>query len=159
MRCVVTKQTQSRKNTLTPSDIWIIIPSFSSPPLPSPLCPLDFSLPHSQFVPKSARTAFDFLFSDKCGFSTERLILNKRRDTVESVAGMAFLLAADRVQTGSYIGLDYIIGDTGISQGRYAKNWHHYLCCWRTSWQSTLLQSSSRASLWGLSNDVNMLGS
>uniref|UniRef100_A0A7N5ZUL1 RING-type E3 ubiquitin transferase n=1 Tax=Anabas testudineus TaxID=64144 RepID=A0A7N5ZUL1_ANATE len=63
--------------------------------------------------------AFGFLFSDKCGFSTERLILNKRRDTVESVAGMAFLLAAERVQTGSYIGLDYIIGDTGISQGRF----------------------------------------
>uniref|UniRef100_A0A3Q2WNC7 Tripartite motif containing 36 n=1 Tax=Haplochromis burtoni TaxID=8153 RepID=A0A3Q2WNC7_HAPBU len=62
---------------------------------------------------------FGFLFSDKCGFSTERLILNKRRDTVESVAGMAFLLAAERVQTGSYIGLDYIIGDTGISQGRH----------------------------------------
>lgn len=40
---------------------------------------------------------------------------------MENVAGMAFLLAADRVQTGSYIGLDYIIGDTGISQGRYVK--------------------------------------
>lgn len=66
----------------------------------------------------SSHAAFGFLFSDKCGFSTERLILNKRRDTVENVAGMAFLLAADRVQTGSYIGLDYIIGDTGISQGR-----------------------------------------
>lgn len=65
---------------------------------------------------------FGFLFSDKCGFSTERLLLNKRRDTVENVAGMAFLLAADRVQTGSYTSLDYIIGDTGISQGRYAKN-------------------------------------
>uniref|UniRef100_A0A672J7J6 Uncharacterized protein n=1 Tax=Salarias fasciatus TaxID=181472 RepID=A0A672J7J6_SALFA len=63
--------------------------------------------------------AFGFLFNDKCGFSTERLILSKRRDAVESVAGMAFLLAADRVQTGSYIGLDYIIGDTGISQGRH----------------------------------------
>ncbi|XP_035021947.1 E3 ubiquitin-protein ligase TRIM36 isoform X1 [Hippoglossus stenolepis] len=63
--------------------------------------------------------ALGFLFSDKCGFSAERLILNKRRDTVESVAGMAFLLAAERVQTGSYIGLDYIIGDTGISQGRH----------------------------------------
>lgn len=69
----------------------------------------------------STHTAFGFLFSDKCGFSTERLILNKRRDTVESVAGMAFLLAAERVQTGSYIALDYIIGDTGISQGRYAE--------------------------------------
>ncbi|XP_010774439.1 E3 ubiquitin-protein ligase TRIM36 isoform X3 [Notothenia coriiceps] len=63
--------------------------------------------------------AFGFLFSDKCGFSTERLILNKRRDTVESVASMAFLLAAERVQTGSFIGLDYIIGDMGISQGRH----------------------------------------
>ncbi|XP_077571632.1 E3 ubiquitin-protein ligase Trim36-like isoform X5 [Stigmatopora nigra] len=62
---------------------------------------------------------FEFLFSDKCGFSTERLMLNKRRDMVESVAGVAFLLAADRVQTGSYIGLDYIIGDPGISQGRH----------------------------------------
>ncbi|XP_075870814.1 E3 ubiquitin-protein ligase TRIM36 isoform X2 [Nelusetta ayraudi] len=63
--------------------------------------------------------AFGFLFSDKCGFSTERLLLNKRRDAVENVAGTTFLLAADRVQTGSYIGLDYIIGDTGISQGRH----------------------------------------
>nr|XP_020458127.1 E3 ubiquitin-protein ligase TRIM36 isoform X1 [Monopterus albus] len=63
--------------------------------------------------------AFSFLFSDKCGCSTERLILNDRRDTVESIAGMAFLLAAERVQTGSYITLDYIIGDTGISQGRH----------------------------------------
>ncbi|XP_077456860.1 E3 ubiquitin-protein ligase TRIM36 isoform X5 [Stigmatopora argus] len=62
---------------------------------------------------------FEFLFSDKCGFSTERLMLNKRRDVVESVAGVAFLLASDRVQTGSYIGLDYIIGDPGISQGRH----------------------------------------
>lgn len=47
--------------------------------------------------------------------------MNKRRDAVENVAGTTFLLAADRVQTGSYIGLDYIIGDTGISQGRYVK--------------------------------------
>ncbi|XP_037536934.1 E3 ubiquitin-protein ligase TRIM36 isoform X2 [Nematolebias whitei] len=63
--------------------------------------------------------AFGFLFSDKCGFSAERLLLNSRRDMVESVAGMAFLLAAERVQTGSYVSLDYIIGDTGISQGRH----------------------------------------
>ncbi|XP_077418329.1 E3 ubiquitin-protein ligase TRIM36 isoform X7 [Vanacampus margaritifer] len=63
--------------------------------------------------------AFDFLFSDKCGFSTERLVLSKRRDAVESMAGVAFLLAADRVQMGSYVSLDYIIGDTGISQGRH----------------------------------------
>ncbi|XP_064793967.1 E3 ubiquitin-protein ligase TRIM36-like isoform X3 [Oncorhynchus masou masou] len=62
---------------------------------------------------------FGFLFNDKCGFSSERLILSKLRDSVESAAGMAFLLAAERVQTGSYMGLDYIIGDTGISQGRH----------------------------------------
>ncbi|KAI7797387.1 E3 ubiquitin-protein ligase TRIM36 isoform X2 [Triplophysa rosa] len=60
---------------------------------------------------------FSFLFSEKCGFSTERLQLSKRRESVESAAGMTFLLAAERVQTGSYISLDYIIGDTGISQG------------------------------------------
>ncbi|KAM9546378.1 E3 ubiquitin-protein ligase TRIM36 isoform 2-T2 [Salvelinus alpinus] len=63
--------------------------------------------------------AFGFLFNDNCGFSSERLALSKRRDSVESMAGMAFLLAAERVQTGSYMGLDYIIGDTGISQGRH----------------------------------------
>ncbi|XP_037391853.1 E3 ubiquitin-protein ligase TRIM36 isoform X3 [Pygocentrus nattereri] len=62
---------------------------------------------------------FGFLFNEKCGFSVERLQLSKRRDSVESVAGMAFLLAADRVQTGSYICLDYIVGDTGISHGRH----------------------------------------
>lgn len=62
---------------------------------------------------------FSFLFSEKCGFSTERLQLSKRRDSVESAAGMAFLLAAERVQTGSYICIDYIVGDTGISQGRH----------------------------------------
>lgn len=71
--------------------------------------------------PLSSLTAFGFLFSDKCGFSAEWLILNKQRDVVDSVAGMAFLLAAERVQTGSYIPLDYIIGDTGISQGRYVE--------------------------------------
>ena len=62
--------------------------------------------------------AFGFLFNDKCGFSAERLVLSKRRDSVESQAGVAFLLASERVQTGSYIGLDYIIGDMGITQGR-----------------------------------------
>ncbi|XP_050972233.1 E3 ubiquitin-protein ligase TRIM36 isoform X5 [Labeo rohita] len=62
---------------------------------------------------------FGFLFNEKCGFSAERLQLSKRRDSVESVAGMSFLLAAERVQTGSYICLDYIIGDTGISHGRH----------------------------------------
>jgi len=62
---------------------------------------------------------FGFLFNEKCGFSAERLQLSKRRDSVESVAGMSVLLAAERVQTGSYICLDYIIGDTGISHGRH----------------------------------------
>lgn len=62
---------------------------------------------------------FGFLFNEKCGFSAERLQLSKRRDSVESMAGMSFLLAAERVQTGSYICLDYIIGDTGISHGRH----------------------------------------
>lgn len=62
---------------------------------------------------------FGFLFNEKCGYSAERLRLCKRKDSVESMAGMTFLLAADRVQTGSYICLDYIIGDTGISHGRH----------------------------------------
>ncbi|XP_018614020.1 E3 ubiquitin-protein ligase TRIM36 isoform X1 [Scleropages formosus] len=62
---------------------------------------------------------FGFLFNEKCGFSPERLVLSKGRDAVESMAGLAFLLASERVQTGSYISLDYIIGDTGISQGRH----------------------------------------
>ncbi|XP_056094279.1 E3 ubiquitin-protein ligase TRIM36 isoform X3 [Rhinichthys klamathensis goyatoka] len=62
---------------------------------------------------------FGFLFNEKCGFSAERLTLSKRRDSVESVAGLSFLLCAERVQTGSYICLDYIIGDTGISHGRH----------------------------------------
>ncbi|XP_059360370.1 E3 ubiquitin-protein ligase TRIM36-like isoform X3 [Carassius carassius] len=62
---------------------------------------------------------FGFLFNEKCGFSAERLQLSKRRDSVESVAGMSLLLSAERVQIGSYICLDYIIGDTGISHGRH----------------------------------------
>ncbi|PWA15897.1 hypothetical protein CCH79_00008949 [Gambusia affinis] len=77
---------------------------------------------NSMFSPYSPEVSFHTPpapGNDKCGFSTERLILNNRRDAVESVAGMAFLLSAERVQTGSYIGLDYIIGDTGISQGRH----------------------------------------
>ncbi|KAM6965296.1 E3 ubiquitin-protein ligase TRIM36 isoform 2-T2 [Aplochiton taeniatus] len=63
--------------------------------------------------------AFSFLFNDKCGFSPERLLLSKRHDSVESMAGLGFLLSAERVQTGSYVSLEYIIGDTGISQGRH----------------------------------------
>ncbi|KAJ8262730.1 hypothetical protein COCON_G00151870 [Conger conger] len=67
---------------------------------------------------------FSFLFNDKCGFSPERLALSKPRDSVESVAGLPFLLAAERVQTGGYVCLDYIIGDTGISQGRHFWAFH-----------------------------------
>ncbi|XP_055025074.2 E3 ubiquitin-protein ligase TRIM36 isoform X1 [Misgurnus anguillicaudatus] len=62
---------------------------------------------------------FGFLFNERCGFSAERLQLSKQRDSVESAAGMTLLLAAERVQTGSYICLDYITGDTGITHGRH----------------------------------------
>ncbi|XP_067087395.1 LOW QUALITY PROTEIN: E3 ubiquitin-protein ligase TRIM36 [Osmerus mordax] len=80
--------------------------------LHSPYCPeVSFHTPPAPVL--------GFLFNDKCGFSPERLALSRRRDSVESVAGVAFLLAAERVQTGSYVCLDYIIGDTGISQGRH----------------------------------------
>ncbi|XP_047678962.1 E3 ubiquitin-protein ligase TRIM36 isoform X1 [Tachysurus fulvidraco] len=78
--------------------------SFHTPPAPAAVC---FS------------KVFGFLFNEKCGYSAERLRLSKRKDSVDSMAGMTFLLAADRVQTGSYICLDYIIGDTGISHGRH----------------------------------------
>ncbi|XP_053092361.1 E3 ubiquitin-protein ligase TRIM36 isoform X3 [Pangasianodon hypophthalmus] len=79
---------------------------------------------HSPYSPEVSfhtppAPVFGFLFNEKCGYSAERLRLSKRKDSVESMAGMAFLLAADRVQTGSYICLDYIIGDTGISHGRH----------------------------------------
>ncbi|XP_026855532.2 E3 ubiquitin-protein ligase TRIM36 isoform X1 [Electrophorus electricus] len=67
---------------------------------------------------------FGFLFSEKCGYSVERLRLSKSRDSVESMAGLPFLLAAERVQTGSYICLDYIVGDTGISHGRHYWAFH-----------------------------------
>ncbi|XP_069043357.1 E3 ubiquitin-protein ligase TRIM36 isoform X2 [Lepisosteus oculatus] len=62
---------------------------------------------------------FSFLFDDKCGFSPERLLLSKKRDSVESVAGLALLLGSERIQMGSYVCLDYIVGDTGISRGRH----------------------------------------
>ncbi|XP_058848698.1 E3 ubiquitin-protein ligase TRIM36-like isoform X1 [Acipenser ruthenus] len=61
---------------------------------------------------------FSFLFDDKCGFNTERLILN-RRQSVESVAGLSLLLGSERIQMGSYMCLDYIIGDTGIDRGSH----------------------------------------
>nr|XP_015221990.1 PREDICTED: E3 ubiquitin-protein ligase TRIM36 [Lepisosteus oculatus] len=62
---------------------------------------------------------FSFLLDDKCGFSPERLLLSKKRDSVESVAGLALLLGSERIQMGSYVCLDYIVGDTGISRGRH----------------------------------------
>ncbi|XP_043915264.1 E3 ubiquitin-protein ligase TRIM36 isoform X2 [Protopterus annectens] len=62
---------------------------------------------------------FNFLFDDKCGYNSERLILNENRDSVESVAGFSLLMGAERIQMGCYTCLDYIIGDTGISKGRH----------------------------------------
>ncbi|MGH0178688.1 UNVERIFIED_CONTAM: hypothetical protein FKN15_078322 [Acipenser sinensis] len=61
---------------------------------------------------------FSFLFDDKCGFNTERLILN-RRQSVESMAGLSLLLGSERIQMGSYMCLDYITGDTGIDRGSH----------------------------------------
>ncbi|XP_066567385.1 E3 ubiquitin-protein ligase TRIM36 isoform X1 [Amia ocellicauda] len=64
-------------------------------------------------------SVFSFLFDDKCGFNPDRLILGKKRESVESVAGLGLLLGSERVQTGSFVYLDYIIGDTGISRGKH----------------------------------------
>ncbi|XP_018415359.1 PREDICTED: E3 ubiquitin-protein ligase TRIM36 isoform X1 [Nanorana parkeri] len=62
---------------------------------------------------------FSFLFDEKCGYNKEHLLLNGRRDTVESMAGLPLLLGAERVQVGSYMCLDYIIADVGITKGTY----------------------------------------
>ncbi|KAF7250216.1 E3 ubiquitin-protein ligase TRIM36 [Varanus komodoensis] len=62
---------------------------------------------------------FSFLFDDKCGYNSERLVLNTRRNVVESRAGFALLLGAERIQTGCYTSLDYIVGDTGIMKGKH----------------------------------------
>ncbi|XP_069082603.1 E3 ubiquitin-protein ligase TRIM36 isoform X1 [Pleurodeles waltl] len=69
-------------------------------------------------------TVFSFLFDDNCGYNKERLMLNKRRDTVESVAGFPLLLGAERIQVGCYMCLDYLIGDTGITKGRHFWAFH-----------------------------------
>ncbi|XP_053557539.1 E3 ubiquitin-protein ligase TRIM36 isoform X2 [Bombina bombina] len=61
----------------------------------------------------------NFLFDDKCGYNKERLLLNSKRDTVESMAGLPLLLGAERIQVGCYSCLDYIIGDTGITKGKH----------------------------------------
>ncbi|XP_063820216.1 E3 ubiquitin-protein ligase TRIM36 isoform X1 [Pseudophryne corroboree] len=62
---------------------------------------------------------FSFLFDDKCGYNKEHILLSDRRDTVESMAGLPLLLGAERVQVGSYMCLDYIIGDAGITKGKH----------------------------------------
>ncbi|NXV79783.1 TRI36 ligase, partial [Atlantisia rogersi] len=62
---------------------------------------------------------FHFLFDDKCGYNTEHLLLNPRRTSVESRAGLPLLLGSERVQVGCYPTLDYIIGDTGIAKGKH----------------------------------------
>ncbi|XP_074063512.1 E3 ubiquitin-protein ligase TRIM36 isoform X5 [Macrotis lagotis] len=62
---------------------------------------------------------FSFLFDEKCGFNNEHLLLNLKRDRVDSRAGFSLLLAAERIQVGCYTSLDYIIGDTGITKGKH----------------------------------------
>ncbi|XP_043403141.1 E3 ubiquitin-protein ligase TRIM36 isoform X2 [Chelonia mydas] len=67
---------------------------------------------------------FSFLFDDKCGYNSERLMLNPRRTSVESRAGFPLLLGAERIQVGCYMTLDYIIGDTGITKGKHFWAFH-----------------------------------
>ena len=62
---------------------------------------------------------FSFLFDEKCGYNNEHLLLNLKRDRVESRAGFNLLLAAERIQVGYYTSLDYIIGDVGITKGKH----------------------------------------
>ncbi|XP_072453296.1 E3 ubiquitin-protein ligase TRIM36 isoform X1 [Notamacropus eugenii] len=62
---------------------------------------------------------FSFLFDEKCGYNNEHLLLNLKRDRVDSRAGFSLLLAAERIQVGCYTSLDYIIGDTGITKGKH----------------------------------------
>ncbi|KAM6224302.1 LOW QUALITY PROTEIN: E3 ubiquitin-protein ligase TRIM36 [Rhynchocyon petersi] len=61
---------------------------------------------------------FSFL-DEKCGYNNEHLLLNLKRDRVESRAGFNLLLTAERVQVGYYTSLDYIIGDVGITKGKH----------------------------------------
>ncbi|KAM3938965.1 E3 ubiquitin-protein ligase TRIM36 isoform 1-T1 [Leptodactylus fuscus] len=77
--------------------------------------------PHSKEVVLQTPPApvFSFLFDDSCGFNKEHLMLNNKRNVVESVAGQSLLLGAERVQVGCYMCLDYIIGDAGISKGKH----------------------------------------
>ncbi|XP_069887592.1 E3 ubiquitin-protein ligase TRIM36 isoform X3 [Dipodomys merriami] len=62
---------------------------------------------------------FSFLFDEKCGYNAEHLLLNLKRDRVESRAGLAMLLEAERIQTGHHASLDYIVADAGIAKGRH----------------------------------------
>ncbi|KAJ8791244.1 hypothetical protein J1605_020684 [Eschrichtius robustus] len=62
---------------------------------------------------------FSFLFDEKCGYNNEHLLLNLKRDRVESRAGFNLLLAAERIQVGYFTSLDYIIGDVGITKGKH----------------------------------------
>ncbi|XP_044536044.1 E3 ubiquitin-protein ligase TRIM36 [Gracilinanus agilis] len=64
-------------------------------------------------------SVFSFLFDEKCGYNNEHLLLNLKRDRVDSRAGFSLLLAAERVHVGCYTSLDYIIGDTGITKGKH----------------------------------------
>ncbi|TRY64797.1 hypothetical protein DNTS_004403 [Danionella cerebrum] len=63
-------------------------------------------------------TVLCFLFSER-GFDSERLLVAKRRDSVQSVAGVNQLLSSERVQTGSFISMEFIVGDTGVTGGRH----------------------------------------
>ncbi|XP_039222261.1 E3 ubiquitin-protein ligase TRIM36 isoform X1 [Crotalus tigris] len=67
---------------------------------------------------------FSFLLDDKCGYNSERLLLNARRNVVESRAGFPLLLEAERIQQGCYTALDYIIGDTGVVKGKHFWAFH-----------------------------------
>ncbi|XP_048360185.1 E3 ubiquitin-protein ligase TRIM36 isoform X5 [Sphaerodactylus townsendi] len=67
---------------------------------------------------------FSFLFDDKCGYNSERLLLNARRNAVENRAGFPLLLGAERLQAGCYTTLDYIVGDTGIVKGKHFWAFH-----------------------------------
>ncbi|XP_060091570.1 E3 ubiquitin-protein ligase TRIM36 isoform X3 [Heteronotia binoei] len=67
---------------------------------------------------------FSFLFDDKCGYNSEHLLLNARRNAVENRAGFPLLLGAERIQAGCYTTLDYIVGDTGIVKGKHFWAFH-----------------------------------
>ncbi|XP_009071181.1 PREDICTED: E3 ubiquitin-protein ligase TRIM36, partial [Acanthisitta chloris] len=67
---------------------------------------------------------FSFLFDDKCGYNNEHLQLNPSRTSVESRAGFPLLLGSERLQVGCYTTLDYIIGDTGIVNGKHFWAFH-----------------------------------